>query len=324
MPRSLRIEYPGAVYHVLNRGNYRHDVFAVDGSKEVFEETLFKACERSGWILHAYCLLDNHYHLALETSDANLSVGMQWLQSTFANRFNRSVRERGHVFQGRYKSLVVERDAYFGPLLNYIHLNPLRAHLVNVDGLGIWRWSSLWYLLHKRRRWDSMNLSTCLYYAGNLADTPTGHQNYLKYLSWLSASNRAKKEQCFESMCRGWALGTREFKKDLMTEARADGIERLGYVSQEARELYWERLLEQMLSYHGKNQCDIDKENKSVSWKVMIAYYLKCYTAVTNGWLSHHLNMGVINGVSRYVAAFERAKKHKHRAYKRMIARIKP
>ena len=65
MPRSLRIEYPGAVYHVLNRGNYRHDVFAVVGSKEVFEETLFKACERSGWILHAYCLLDNHYHLAL-------------------------------------------------------------------------------------------------------------------------------------------------------------------------------------------------------------------------------------------------------------------
>ena len=125
MPRSLRIECPGAVYHVLNRGNYRHDVFGVDGSKEVFEETLFKACERYGWILHTYCLLDNHYHMALETSDANLSVGMQWLQSTFANRFNRSVKERGHVFQGRYKSLVVERDAYFGPLLNYIHLNPL-------------------------------------------------------------------------------------------------------------------------------------------------------------------------------------------------------
>ncbi len=116
------IFFSGAVYHVLNRGNYRHDVFAVDGSKEVFEETLFRACERSGWILHAYCLLDNHYHLALETSDANLSVGMQWLQSTFANRFNRSVKERGHVFQGRYKSLVVERDAYFGPLLNYVHL----------------------------------------------------------------------------------------------------------------------------------------------------------------------------------------------------------
>jgi putative transposase len=262
--------------------------------------------------------------MALETPDANLSVGMQWLQSTFANRFNRLVKERGHVFQGRYKSLVVERDAYFGPLLNYIHLNPLRAHLVDAKGLGIWRWSSLWYLLRKRKRWDSMNLSTCLYYAGDLADTPIGRQKYLEYLSWLSMSNKAKKEQCFERMSRGWALGTREFKKDLMTESRADGIERLGHVSQEARELYWERLLEQMLSYHGKSQCDIDRENKSVSWKVMIAYYLKHHTAVTNGSLSHHLNMGVINGVSRYVAAFECAKKHKQRAYKRMIARIKP
>ena len=81
---------------------------------------------------------------------------------------------------------------------------------------------------------------------------------------------------------------------------------------------------EQMLSYHGKKQCDIDRENKSAAWKVMIAYYLKRHTAVTNGWLSHHLDMGVINGVSRYVAAFDYAKKHKQRAYERMIVRIQP
>jgi len=84
------------------------------------------------------------------------------------------------------------------------------------------------------------------------------------------------------------------------------------------------RLLEQMLPYHGKKQCDIDKENKSAAWKVIIAYYLKRHTAVTNGWLSHHLNTGVTNGVTRQVAAFECAKKHKQRAYKRMNARTKP
>ena len=142
MPRSLRIEYPGAVYHVLNRGNYRRDVFGVEGSKEVFEGTLRKACERFGWILHAYCLLDNHYHMAIETPDSNLSIGMQWLQSTYANRFNHLVKERGHVFQGRYKNLVIERDSHFGPLLNYIHLNPLRAKLETAKELGRWRWSS--------------------------------------------------------------------------------------------------------------------------------------------------------------------------------------
>jgi REP element-mobilizing transposase RayT len=320
----LRIEYPGAVYHVLNRGNYRHAIFSSDASKCAFEEYLSQACERTGWILHAFALLDNHYHICLETPDANLSVGMQWLQSTFANHFNRSVKDRGHVFQGRYKSLVVERDAYLGPLLNYIHLNPQRAGLENVENLGQWRWSSLWYLLHKRKRWPGMDLTPCLYYAGGLADTPAGRKKYMEYLTWLSTSNKTKKEQSFAHMCRGWALGTREFKKDLMTEDRVEGAERLGPISQEARELYWERLLEQMLSFHRKTQRDIASENKSIAWKVMIAYYLKRHTAVTNGWLSRHLNMGVTTGVSRYISLFESSGKHKKRMYRRMIARIIP
>ncbi|MFC1761593.1 transposase [Planctomycetota bacterium] len=324
MPRSLRIEYPGAVYHVLNRGNYRHAIFDGDDRKLAFEEMLSQTCERTGWIVHAFALLDNHYHICLETPDANLSAGMQWLQSSFANYFNRSVREQGHVFQGRYKSLVVERDAYLGPLLNYIHLNPLRASLEDAESLGTWRWSSLWYLFHKRKRWPTMDLSPCLYYAGGLTDTPAGRKNYCEYLAWLSTSNKAKKEQAFARMCRGWALGTREFKKDLMTEDRAEGAERLGHVSQEARELYWERLLEQMLTFHGKTQSDIDRERKSAEWKVMIAHYLKRHTAVTNGWLSRHLNMGITTGVSRYIALFESEGKHKVRAYKRMIARIIP
>ena len=109
-----------------------------------------------------------------------------------------------------------------------------------------------------------------------------------------------------------------------MTEERAKGIERLGHISQEARELYWEGLSDQMLSALSKTQADIDQDSKSATWKVMMAHYLKQHTAVTNGWLSCHLNMGVINGVSRYVAAFEHDKGPRQRAYKKMIARIKP
>jgi len=90
----LRIEYPGAFYHVINRGNYHDSVFFSDTVKSIFENTLFAACEQSDWILHGFCVLDNHYHLALETPEPNLSVGMQWLQATFANRFNRIVRSR--------------------------------------------------------------------------------------------------------------------------------------------------------------------------------------------------------------------------------------
>ncbi len=105
MPRKLRLEYPGACYHVINRGNYRADIFRTEGTKAAFEACLFEACSKSDWVLHAYVLMSNHYHLAVETPAGNLVAGMHWLQATFANRFNRLRGERGHLFQGRYKAL---------------------------------------------------------------------------------------------------------------------------------------------------------------------------------------------------------------------------
>ena len=114
MARKLRLEYPGAIYHVINRGNYRAYVFKSVGARQAFEDCLFAACARSGWLLHAFVIMGNHYHLAVETPQGNLVAGMQWLQSTFANRFNQLRGERGHLFQGRYKSLLVEESAALG------------------------------------------------------------------------------------------------------------------------------------------------------------------------------------------------------------------
>jgi REP element-mobilizing transposase RayT len=114
MPRQPRIEYEGALYHIMNRGNYREYIFDVSGAGELFEQTLFDACKRFGWLLHAYVCLSNHFHIALETPEANLVRGMQWFSSTFGNRFNRLVRTPGHIFQGRYKSLLIE-DFLSGP-----------------------------------------------------------------------------------------------------------------------------------------------------------------------------------------------------------------
>lgn len=108
MPRPRRIEFPGAIYHVLNRGNYRQNLFEVHLTADAFEKALFETAERYGWILHAYVVMSNHYHLALETPRGKLSLGMQYLQSVFSTRFNRFCGERGHVFQGRYKPLLVE------------------------------------------------------------------------------------------------------------------------------------------------------------------------------------------------------------------------
>ena len=106
---------------MLNRGNYRQWIFKDDRAKETFVRTLFEACERAGWVLHGYCIMSNHYHLALETPDGNLSEGMRWLQSVFARRFNSFRKESGHLFQGRFKSLTVENETCLGWLGHYIH-----------------------------------------------------------------------------------------------------------------------------------------------------------------------------------------------------------
>jgi REP element-mobilizing transposase RayT len=108
MARKLRFEFEGALYHVINRGNYRRDLFETPATAKAFEATLDEACELHGWKLHAYVVMRNHYHLALETPQPNLVAGMHWLQSTFATRFNRFRSERGHLFQGRYQSLLIE------------------------------------------------------------------------------------------------------------------------------------------------------------------------------------------------------------------------
>ena len=102
MARRMRIQFEGAIYHVINRGNYRRDVFETPATAKAFELTLDQTCERYRWRLHAYVIMRNHYHLALETPHANLVEGMHWLQSTLATRFNRLRSERGHLFQGRY------------------------------------------------------------------------------------------------------------------------------------------------------------------------------------------------------------------------------
>ena len=133
MARKPRIEYAGAVYHVLNRGNYRGDLFETAGAAEAFVSCLEEASERMGWRVHGYCLMRNHYHLALETPRGNLVSGVHWLQSTFGNRFNRYRGERGRAFQGRYQAILVEPGVHLARLVDYLHLNPVRARIVALE-----------------------------------------------------------------------------------------------------------------------------------------------------------------------------------------------
>jgi REP element-mobilizing transposase RayT len=130
MARPLRIEFPGAVYHVTSRGNARADIFEDDTDRTLFLNTLAQVVERYNWLCHAYCLMGNHYHLLIETPESNLSAGMRQLNGVYTQAFNRSHNRDGHLLKGRYKSIVVEKESFLLELCRYIVLNPVRAGLV--------------------------------------------------------------------------------------------------------------------------------------------------------------------------------------------------
>jgi len=140
MARPLRIEFEGAVYHVTSRGDGREDIFLSDDDRRKFLDVLAHVVDRFGWVCHAYCLMGNHYHLMIETPQANLSRGMRQLNGVYTQRFNRAHDRVGHVFQGRFKSIVVEKDAYLLELSRYVALNPVRAGMV--ENVADWPWSS--------------------------------------------------------------------------------------------------------------------------------------------------------------------------------------
>jgi putative transposase len=140
MARPLRLEYPGALYHLTSRGNAKEDIFRDHADRAVFLKILGSTTARFGWLLYAYCLMGNHYHLLAETPAPNLSRGMRHLNGVYTQRFNRRHVRVGHVFQGRFKAILVERETYLLELLRYIALNPVAAALVSSP--QEWRWSS--------------------------------------------------------------------------------------------------------------------------------------------------------------------------------------
>jgi putative transposase len=140
MARPLRIEFPGALYHVTSRGNERKAIFRSDRDRLAFLEFLGKATTRFGWSVTAYVLMTNHFHLVIQTPEANLSRGMQWLNGKYAGWYNRKRERVGHLFQGRFKSFLIEKETYFAEVLRYVVLNPVAAKIV--ERPEEYRWSS--------------------------------------------------------------------------------------------------------------------------------------------------------------------------------------
>ncbi|HEX2862700.1 MAG TPA: transposase, partial [Lacunisphaera sp.] len=262
----------------------------------------------SGWLLHAFVIMGNHYHLALETPQGNLVAGMQWLQSTYANRFNKLRGERGHLFQGRYKSLLVEEGDALGMLCHYIHLNPVRAGILSAERLGEYRHSGHWYLSRPKLRPGFLHCATALAEAGGLADTPAGWRCYADYLAWQAAEGPVGKSKAYVSMSKGWALGGKDFKQTLLQDQAVAAVTR-AWESQgvrEVREAQWQAVLDglrlQVPAVEQRNQ------RKSAPWKVQLAAQMKSLTDATNGWLAAQLDMGSGFYVSKHVGLAARQK----------------
>jgi REP element-mobilizing transposase RayT len=201
MARAWRIEFDGALYHVLSRGNNHQDIFLTDADRRVFLAVLGKMAARFDVGVLAYVLMDNHYHLLLRTERANLSKSMHWLGTTYTTRFNLSHARGGHLFQGRYKSILVEDDAYLMRLSCYIHRNPLRAG--SVERLIEYRWSSYPAYAYKRRHPQWLKTEPIL----SLFEGKNRHRLYRETVQKYSEEERS----IWEDIKHGIFLGTQDF-----------------------------------------------------------------------------------------------------------------
>jgi REP element-mobilizing transposase RayT len=251
MPRQLRIDFPGAIHHVLSRGDRRENIYRDDVDRQDLLKTLAEACQQTEWQVHACCLMRNHFHLVVETPKANLVAGMHWLLSTYTMRLNRRHEPPGHVFSGRYKALVVESDGggYLKTVCDYVHLNPVRAHLLGAqDRLLRYPWSSLvWYPSAPAHRPGWMRVDRLLGEHGIPQDTAAGR---MEFEGRMEARRRQEEdEDQLQPLRRGWCLGSPEFRQRMLAQLEQRGGENPNAaVRRESAEAKAERMVAQELA----------------------------------------------------------------------------
>lgn len=323
MPRSLRIQFPGAFYHVMARGNRRETIFHDDDDRRFFLATLAEACVMTGWRVHAWVLMGNHYHLFIETPEPNLVAGMSWLQNTVTRRHNVRHGAWGRLFGDRYKAVLVDgADTYhYQTLTDYIHLNPVRARLVKPragQSVMDYPWCSLaggWILPpSKRAKWIAAEEGLGRF---GLPDTVAGRRRMVEHLDRRAVTEAIKKcgipveSENLDARCshlrRGWYWGSQEFAEKLRGLAgkllkERENPSRSYKRTLETRahsESQAEQWLDNGLRAAGLNGADLLRLKGSDPRKLALAKLLWTRTTVSQEWIADKLAMRSAANVSQ-------------------------
>ena len=337
MARKVRIEYPGAVYHVMSRGDRREEIFRSDRDRYRFLDTLEEACERSGFLVHSYVLMSNHYHLLLETPEGNLVDGMRWLQGTYSIRFNLRNHLVGHVFQGRYKALPIDADEpdYFRSLSHYIHLNPARARLLGGEkpSLASYPWSSyrafvsgkpLPRWLVRERVFDALDLP------GEGAGARRRYRRLMELLvrQLFSGDAAGELDAEWSALRRGWYAGDESFRDRLESLAakavrgkRRSSYDRTGLARHD--EQMAEQCLDKILLALRLDVEEVKALRPSDSVKQAVIWFLRGRSMVTATWLDTHIGVGHASNVSRAVSAYRNPSDLKRKRLKKKLLQIR-
>ena len=318
MARKPRVEFEGATYHVMCRGNRQEAIFKDEKDHERFLDTLEEVSERNGWLIHAFVLMGNHYHLLLETPEPNLVDGMRWFQSTYTQRFNARHKVWGHLFQGRYKALPVDQGEYFRTVADYIHLNPARAHAFDLEtgSLTDFKWSSFCSYMRPTKRPGFLTVKRVLDSHG-FSDDASGRSRYRNYmkqrvLGILHSSNPMETDEQWCKIRRGWFFGSDEFRMKIQEalDTVVSGKRRDSFMGEEIKahdEQEAERLFQQGLMCCDITEAELPGLKKGDDRKKVIAWHIRRKTSVRIEWITTRLKMGVTSNFSCYVRAVEQS-----------------
>jgi REP element-mobilizing transposase RayT len=301
-----------------------------DTDRERFVETLREASRRAGWLVHAYVLMGNHYHLVVETPQPNLVRGMTWFQTTYTVRYNARHRTTGHLFGGRYKAILVEAgegasagDAqYFSTLLDYIHLNPVRAGLVLAESEELpdvagYPWSSLPHYCSKPSSRPEFLATSRGFHAFGLKDGPAGRRRFVERIALRAQGEEAVRCGLAEidgqglqsTLRRGWCYGSATFREnmlglaeDLLKRRSSKRDRNKNYRGAELNdhgEKQAEKIIAAGLEVFGLEEGQLPGMKKSADEKVLIAAIVRELTAVKVAWLATRLEMGSKSNVTR-------------------------